>query len=134
MDDLAKNTATENLLKSFGARRSRMSLLKGALGAGAAVTGASLLGGLPARAATNPVAATPADSLSTIFTVARTAEQLAVTFYSNAIASASAGRLNLSGVQLNNIKAAAIEEQIHQQFFTAAGGSSLADSFSFPTG
>lgn len=137
MDELSRDTATENLLRSFGARRSRLSLLKGALGAGAAITGASLLAGLPARAATttNPVEATPEDALTTIFTIARTAEQLAVTFYSNAIASAVAGRLSLQrGVQLDSIIAAAIEEQIHEEFFAAAGGSALANSFSFPQG
>jgi hypothetical protein len=136
MEELSKNTATENLLQSFGARRSRLSLLKGALGAGVAIGGASLLHSLPARAdtTTNPVAATPVDPIGAILTIARTAEQLAVTFYSNGIASAMAGRLNLSGLQLDNIKAAAIEEQIHLNFFAAAGGGSLADTFSFPDG
>ncbi|HVA90482.1 MAG TPA: ferritin-like domain-containing protein [Chloroflexota bacterium] len=132
MEELSKHTATENLLRSFGARRSRLSLLKGALGAGAAITGASLLGGLPARAATNPVEATAEDTFTTIFTIARTAEQLAVTFYQNGIA--NAGSLGLSGLQLDNIKAAAIEEQSHQQLFTTLGGASLASSFSFPQG
>ncbi|MBE3568535.1 MAG: ferritin-like domain-containing protein, partial [Thermogemmatispora sp.] len=32
------------------------------------------------------------------------------------------------------LKAALVEEQIHQQFFTANGGQSLADTFSFPKG
>ncbi|HEY8286216.1 MAG TPA: hypothetical protein VIJ28_17665, partial [Chloroflexota bacterium] len=135
MDEVSKQRATENLLKSFGARRSRLSLLKGALGTGAAIAGAGMLTKLPAFADTaNPVEATAEDALTTIFTIARTAEQLAVTFYSNGIANARAGRLDLGGIDLDNIIAAAIEEQIHQQFFTAAGGASLADAFSFPQG
>ncbi len=136
MDQVSQNRATENLLQSLGARRSRLSLLKGALGAGVAIGGASLLHSLPAQAATttNPVAATPVDAIGAILTIARTAEQLAVTFYSNGIASATAGRLNITGVQLDSIKAAAIEEQIHHDFFAAAGGNTLASSFSFPDG
>lgn len=133
MDELSKQKATENLLRSFGARRSRLSLLKGALGAGAAIAGAGLLANLPAHADT-ATTGTQEDAFTTIFTIARTAEQLAVTFYSNGIANARAGRLNLGGIQLDNIIAAAIEEQIHQQFFAAAGGASLADTFSFPQG
>ncbi|GAC1378008.1 MAG: hypothetical protein NVS4B7_03230 [Ktedonobacteraceae bacterium] len=76
--------------------------------------------------------AATADSIVTILTVARTAEQLAVTFYSNGIANAD--KLGLTGANLENIKAAAVEEQIHQQFFTANGGQSLAETFSFPQG
>lgn len=133
MDKMSKHAATENLLHSFGARQSRRSMLKGALGAGAAVAGAGLLSRLPARAADAAMAA-PEDTFATIFTVARTAEQLAVTFYENGIRAAMSGQLKLTGVQLDNIKAAAIEEQIHQEFFTAAGGASLAATFSFPYG
>ncbi len=136
MDELSKQAATENLLKSLGARQSRLSLLKGALGAGAALTGAGLLAPAPAHAAPmrDRHRRRAEDSFATIFTVARTAEQLAVTFYENGINSALAGCLDLQGLQLDNIKAAAIEEQIHQEFFTAAGGDSLATTFSFPSG
>ncbi|WP_069802280.1 ferritin-like domain-containing protein [Thermogemmatispora onikobensis] len=72
------------------------------------------------------------DAVTQILSIARTAEQLAVTFYSNGIANASA--LGLSGDDLAYLKAALVEEQIHQQFFTANGGQSLADTFSFPKG
>ncbi len=67
-----------------------------------------------------------------ILTVARTAEQLAVTFYTNGLANAAA--LGLTAVQRGQLQAALVEEQIHQQFFTANGGMSLADTFSFPQG
>ncbi len=72
------------------------------------------------------------DSIVDILTVARTAEQLAVTFYSNGLANAD--KLGLQGEELKYIKAALIEEQIHQQFFTSVGGKSLATTFSFPKG
>ncbi len=134
MDEQTRHAATENLLHSLDARRSRRSMLKGALGAGAAIAGAGLLSRMPVQAADNGTGSSAEDSFATIFTVARTAEQLAVTFYENGIRSAVAGKLKLSGLHLDNIKAAAIEEQIHQQFFTAAGGGSLATTFSFPYG
>jgi len=72
------------------------------------------------------------DSIVTILTVARTAEQLAVTFYTNGIANAD--KLGITGDNLAYLKAALVEEQIHQQLFTASGGQSLATTFSFPQG
>ncbi len=72
------------------------------------------------------------DSIVSILTVARTAEQLAVTFYSNGVNNAS--QLGLSGQNLVYLKAALVEEQIHQQFFATNGGQSLATTFSFPEG
>ncbi|WP_376794843.1 ferritin-like domain-containing protein [Thermogemmatispora sp.] len=72
------------------------------------------------------------DAVTQILSIARTAEQLAVTFYSNGIANAEA--LGLSAEDLTYLKAALVEEQIHQQFFTANGGQSLAEVFSFPKG
>nr|BBH93261.1 hypothetical protein KTA_14600 [Thermogemmatispora argillosa] len=72
------------------------------------------------------------DAVTQILSIARTAEQLAVTFYSNGIANADA--LGLSGDDLSYLKAALVEEQIHQQFFAANGGQSLAETFSFPKG
>jgi hypothetical protein len=106
----------------------RRSFLKIAAAAGLGVAGATLLSA-PVFA---QQPATDADKIKAIFTVARTAEQLAVTFYSNGIANASA--LGLTGSNLDAIKAALIEEQVHQQLFTAQGGDSLADTFSFPQG
>jgi hypothetical protein len=54
MDDMSKETAPANLPASFGARRSRRSVLKGAMASGLTVAGAGLLAkGLPASADTN---------------------------------------------------------------------------------
>ncbi|GAC1423977.1 MAG: hypothetical protein PVS3B3_11490 [Ktedonobacteraceae bacterium] len=143
-----KNTSPTNLSPSFTARRSRRTLLKGAAGAaGVAVAGASILSVSPAYAKfAHPgnevtgqqnqqvyrTSQQTADSIVDILTVARTAEQLAVTFYTNGIANAD--KLGITGDNLAYLKAALVEEQIHQQFFAANGGKSLADTFSFPQG
>ncbi len=154
MSKISKEAATEQLLASFARAKSRRSLLKGAIAAtGGIVAGAGALSILPAYAkvtgsggfagASGVAAATntrsqfkfnkPAvDTPATILTVARTAEQLAVTFYSNGISNAS--QLGISGANLDSLKAIMVEEQIHQQFFAANGGSSLAETFSFPNG
>ena len=91
----------------------RRSLLTRVAAGGAAIAGAGLFSGLLAepREQTAPLE---------IFQIATIAEQLAVTFYSNGVANAEA--LGLDGVDLAIIKAAGIEEQIHQQFFTAVIG------------
>lgn len=144
-----KSIATANLFASFEASRLRRTILKGAVAgaAGIAVAGAGALSALPAYAKVigsgDATASTTnlgmlgstrqtVDSIVTILTIARTAEQLAVTFYTNGIANAD--KLGLTGINLDNIKAALVEEQIHQEFFTANGGQSLADTFSFPQG
>ena len=147
-EDISKETTSTNSSSSFTARRSRRTLLKGAAGvAGLAVAGAGILSVSPAYAkyAQNSGASTvqqnsqqyrssqqTADSIVDILTVARTAEQLAVTFYTNGIANAD--KLGITGDNLAYLKAALVEEQIHQLFFTANGGKSLADTFSFPQG
>lgn len=144
MSNISKEAATEQLLASLGRARSRRSLLKGAVAATGAVAGAGALSVLPAFAKVTgnrslagvdspfkfnkPAVDTPA----TILTIARTAEQLAVTFYSNGVNNAS--QLGITGNDLNNLKSFLVEEQIHQQFFAANGGSSLAETFSFPNG
>ncbi len=122
MSEVSPTTAATNLLASFASRRN---VLKGTVVAGIAATGALLLS---ESASAQP----PNQQVIDILTVARTAEQLAVTFYSNGIANAAA--LGLTGANLVNFKAALIEEQIHQIFFTANGGQSLATTFSFPNG
>lgn len=70
----------------------------------------------------------------TIFQIAEIAEQLAVTFYSNGVANASA--LGLSANDLAEIKAAGIEEQIHHDFFATITGVNPIQptTFSFPAG
>lgn len=145
---ISKEEAYAKLMASFNTPRSRRALLKGAATAtGIAVAGAGALSAFPAHAMVKGggMAAGQAvnmgllssshattDSIVTILTVARTAEQLAVTFYTNGINNAS--QLGISGANLDYLKAALIEEQIHQQFFTANGGQSLATTFSFPNG
>jgi len=141
--------ATANLVASFPAQRSRRALLKGAAFAtgGLAVGAAGMFYGtqMTHAAATQVGASNIAaqgrkqlnpgkvqDTIVSILTVARTAEQLAVTFYSNGIANAD--KLGITGNNLEYLKAAMIEEQIHQQFFAANGGTSLAETFSFPQG
>jgi len=111
---------------SLKAPRSRRTFLAGAGAAGLALAGTSLLDSPLVSAAGDPA------KIKAIFTVARTAEQLAVTFYSNGLK--HAGRLGLNTEHRNQIHAALVEEQIHQQFFVANGGDSLADTFSFPHG
>jgi hypothetical protein len=46
----------------------------------------------------------------------------------------NADKLGITGDELDYLKAALVEEQIHQQFFTANGGQSIAATFSFPKG
>jgi hypothetical protein len=149
-ENISKEEAYAKLQASFNTPRSRRALLKGAAAATGVVAGAGMLAALPASAmvrsngsmsAQNAQAANmgllsssqaTTDSIVTILTVARTAEQLAVTFYTNGINNAS--QLGISGANLDYLKAALIEEQIHQQFFAANGGQSLATTFSFPNG
>ena len=136
MTDVSRETATANLLASFtslSASRSRRALLAGALAMGGVVAGAGLLPAV-AQADTSP------DDVNTIFTVAQTAEQLAVTFYSNGVASAQAGTLKdahgngLDEAELDYLRAALIEEQLHQLFFAAQTHVAVQtpNRFSFP--
>jgi Ferritin-like domain len=136
--------ATTRLLETFKGPQSRRTLFKGVLAAsGVAVVGAGALyaptfamaktrGKQAQTAKTLKTSGSAQDTIVSILTVARTAEQLAVTFYSNGIANAD--KLGISGDNLTYLKAALVEEQIHQQFFAANGGQSLADTFSFPQG
>jgi len=106
--------------------RSRRTFLAGAGAAGLALAGTSLLDSPLVSAAGDPA------KIKAIFTVARTAEQLAVTFYSHGLRNAN--QLGLNREHRNQIHAALVEEQLHQILFTAQGGDSLADTFSFPHG
>ncbi len=116
---------------------SRRSLLKGAAAGAAGVTGLAVAGGtllsqftgVHAAAAYDPNCVTP---IADILTIARTAERLAVTFYTNGLNHAD--RLGISGADKQYIRAALIEEQIHELFFASAGGKYLASTFSFPHG
>ncbi len=127
--------AATRLFASFDARKSRRSLLKGAAVAGAAgitAVGAGALFLSRGSVAHASGGEGPEDSIVQILSVAATAEELAVTFYSNAIANANA--LGISGVNLAYLHAAVVEEQLHHDFLVAAGGTPLTSTFSFPSG
>ena len=116
---MASENATSRFLNSLAGRRG---FLKAGIGASA---------GLAAFGVTNlPALAGSSSSVKEILDIAVTAEQLAVTFYSNGVARAQ--DLGLKGVSLDYIKAALIEEQIHLDFFKENGGVGLVNIFSFP--
>jgi len=128
MEDKASHNPFAALETSFNTRRSRRGFLQGAVATGVAATGVGLF------TQTAGAQSTPADSIQTILDIAATAETLAVTFYSNGVANSAA--LGLTTTQLNDIKAALIEEQIHLNLFKASGGHNLVEPavFSFPKG
>ncbi len=112
---------------------------------GGAVTGLATLAALagealPAGAATvtgDSILSEPANSITpaaTIFKVAQTAEQLATTFYRHGVLNAK--KLGLRGDELTYVKAAGIEEQIHQRLFASLTGTATLTPhvFSFPFG
>ena len=136
--ELTPEVANATLVASFHRTRSRRTLLKsavaGALGATGLMVGAGTLLLSPQVTHAEAVSGSSCttDSIKTILSVAATAERLAVTFYTNGLKEATT--LGLSGASLAAIKAAQIEEQIHELFFVANGGTPLASTFSFPHG
>lgn len=122
-----RNSATSNLLTSLSPNWSRRTLLKGAATSAAGITaaGVALANMLPAEASSG-------DFVHEALSIARTAEQLAVTFYTHGINNHA--RLGINGRELTWLKAAVVEEQIHLNFFKANGGASITDTFSFPHG
>ncbi len=130
----AGEEATERLVGSLLSRRSLIK--RGALGGGV-LASAGLYGALAAEAAqahrlrlrrgvraemasaTPPVLLEPDDVTPApmIFEIATIAEQIAVTLYEEAVE--AAGRIGFSASELEVIKAAGIEEQIHHDFFLA---------------
>jgi len=126
-------TVATRLSEQFASRRN---FLKTMLAASVGTGGAGLLLSSAHAQATTTTTTTgttaPLDTPATIFSIAATAERLAVTFYSNGVANAAA--LGLTGASLDAIKAFLIEEQIHELFFEAAGGKALTSAFSFPQG
>ncbi len=122
------SNSTDRILGTNVAPRtaSRRTFLAGSAVAGLTLAGVPLFETPLVSAARDPA------KIKAIFTVARTAEQLAITFYSNGLKNADT--LQLGPEAQGQIQAALVEEQIHQQFFTANGGDSLAETFSFPQG
>ncbi len=124
----------QSLTETQSSLKSRRNLLKGAVAGAAGVTGLTVAG---IALGHNAASAAPHNSncvtpIADIFTIARTAERLAVTFYTNGLRHAE--RLGLRGADYQNIRAALIEEQIHELYFASAGGKYLASTFSFPHG
>lgn len=118
---------------------SRRALLKTGGAAGGLAVLAAMLGGTPAWAEApaaggilaEPAAVTP---MKQIFLIAEGAEQLAITLYRNGVANAK--KLGLTGDELNYLKAAGIEEQIHHDLFASITGVAevAPNNFSFPHG
>ena len=130
MDNKQEQSAIESGIKS------RRNLLKGAVAGAAGVTGLVVAGAAleyqPAAAATAVNKAKCVTPIADILTIARTAERLAVTFYTNGLQNAD--KLGLKPYEKEYLRAALVEEQIHELFFAKAGGKYLASTFSFPQG
>jgi len=126
------NLNFNKLLDSLSVSQSRRAFFKGAAAgaAGIAAVGAGSL--LLPKSAYAWGSEGAEDTVVQILSIAATAEELAVTFYSHGIANAS--KLGISGANLSYLQAAVIEEQIHRDFEVAAGGKPLTDTFSFPNG
>ena len=130
-----KSNFTPELMGATSKKSSRRSLIKGAAvgAAGIAVAGAAGAFLLPKGHAVHASGGEgPEDSIVSILSIAATAEELAVAFYTHGIANAD--KLKIKGANLDYLIAAVIEEQIHRDFLVAAGGKPLTDKFSFPKG
>ncbi|HEV2661229.1 MAG TPA: ferritin-like domain-containing protein, partial [Ktedonobacteraceae bacterium] len=125
----------------FAPRSSRRSVLKGTV---AGVTGLAAVAGVVGAgtflaqrdeggaAHAQFVGAAGAEPVQTILNVAITAEQLAVTFYTEALAHAD--RIGFGEAARLDIAAALVEEQIHEQFLAKQKAKALTSKFSFPFG
>jgi hypothetical protein len=108
--------------------------IAGGLAALAALTGESLT----ADAATaDNILQEPTGGITSpanIFVVAQTAEQLATTFYRHGVLNAK--KLGLEADEVTYLKAAGIEEQLHQRLFASLTGTATLPTkvFSFPFG
>jgi hypothetical protein len=135
--ELTPEIANERLLESLSKNRSRRTILKSAIAGAVGAAGLAVAGGALLRPETTHAEALSGssctiDSVKTILSVAATAERLAVTFYTHALEEAN--DLGLHGASYAAIKAAQVEEQIHELFFVANGGVPLTSTFSFPHG
>jgi hypothetical protein len=126
-------TPTNQLLDMISAQRARRTVLKGAV---AGIASLSALGTNAFVRSGNVFAHDKPshhdNKLQTILNIAVTAEQLAVTTYSNGIANAAL--LGITGDNLLYLEAAVVEEQIHEFFFESLGGVALTSTFSYPSG
>lgn len=106
----------------------------GGLAALVALTGEALPAGAATASGILQEPAGPLTSPANIFVVAQTAEQLATTFYRNGIL--NAGKLGLDVDEVTYLKAAGIEEQLHQRLFASLTGVATLPTkvFSFPFG
>ncbi|GAC1663507.1 MAG: hypothetical protein NVS9B9_25220 [Ktedonobacteraceae bacterium] len=132
-NEMPKDFDLKKLINSLSVSRSRRAFIKGAT-AGAAVAGVAAMGAgalvLPKSAYADTEGSET--SIMDIFSIAATAEQLAVTFYSHGLA--HSGDLGLNSNEQGIIKAALVEEQLHELFFVQNGGVPLTSTFSFPMG
>ncbi len=136
MEQRSQTPASE-LLQSLTVRKSRRNMLKGVLAGAAGTTGlvlagSTLLSGTAHAATLTDKGNCPTDSVVTILSVAATAEQLAVTFYTHGINNAAA--MGISGQNLNYLTGAVVEEQLHLNLLVASGGKPVTGLFSFPHG
>ncbi len=102
--------------------------------AGASVLGAAgigLLQPIAARAASASTQAASSDTVQNILDIAATAENLAITFYYQALRSQFLPNVH-SAANLNYFQAALSQEYEHLQFLEQAGGKPLATQFYFP--
>ncbi|GAC1389059.1 MAG: hypothetical protein NVS4B11_06640 [Ktedonobacteraceae bacterium] len=133
-DEKSQDSAVASVIESLSVRKSRRSMMKGvALGAaGVAAVGVGAGALVLPRGVVRASGGGSETSIKDIFSIAATAERLAVTTYSNGIANAA--KLGISGDNLTYLKAALVEEQIHELFFVANGGVALTSTFSYPHG
>jgi Ferritin-like domain len=128
----AQSEATNPTVAPLASHRTGHHIWTAAISLGAAAVASGLV------FSTLPALAAPTGdhgqmtSTADILSIARTAEQLAVTFYSEGIKHHQ--QLGIQGSDLAYLQAAATEEQIHMEFLAENGGESLTDIFSFPEG
>ncbi len=131
---MENQNSTPSVNEEVKGTTSRRNLLRNAVVGAAGVTGLAVAGGAfyansAHAAASNSNCVTP---IKDILTIARTAERLAVTFYTHGLNNAD--KLGITGDDRAYIRAALIEEQIHELYFASAGAGYLASTFSFPEG
>ena len=129
--DQPLENSTNQLRDMISAQRARRTVLKGAV---AGVAALSALGTNAFVRSGNVFAHNKphTNKFQKILDIAVTAERLAVTTYSTAIANAAI--LGITGDNLIYLEAAVVEEQIHEFFFESLGGVPLTSTFSYPSG